>query len=52
MIGWGRGSREQCGNMESLQRDCLTRVKAVDAFGLPTKQQNMFLYGLSTYHRP
>ena len=36
MIGWG--SLDQCGNMESLQRDGLARVKAVDALWLPVRQ--------------
>ena len=55
MICWGGGGLDQRGNMESLQRDGLARVKAVDTFRLPVrqkKQQYMFLYGLSTYHRP
>ena len=39
MIGWGGGSRlDQRGNMESLQRDGLARVKAVDAFRLLVRQ--------------
>ena len=41
MIGWGGGgSLDQRGNMESLQRDGLARVKAVDAFRLPVRQNN------------
>ena len=52
MIGWG-DSLDQRGNMESLQRDGPARVKTVDAFRLPVRQNNntCFLYGLSTYHR-
>ena len=40
MIGWGGGSLDQRGNMESLQRDGPARVKAVDAFRLPVRQNN------------
>ena len=40
MIGRGGGSLDQRGNMESLQRDGLARVKAVDAFRLPVRQNN------------
>ena len=39
MIGRG-DSLDQRGNMESLQRDGLARVKAVDAFRLPVRQNN------------
>ena len=41
MIGWG-DSLDQRGNMESLQRDGLARVKAVDAFRLPVRQNNNY----------
>ena len=42
MIGWGGGGGilDQRGNMESLQRDELARVKAVDAFQLLVRQNN------------
>ena len=40
MIGLGGGSLDQLGNMESLQQDGLARVKAVDAFRLPVRQNN------------
>ena len=33
-------SLDQRGNMESLQRDGPARVKAVDAFRLPVRQNN------------
>ena len=39
MIGWV-SSLDQRGNIESLQRDGLARVKAVDAFRLPVRQNN------------
>ena len=37
MVG---GSRDQRGNIESVQRDGPARVKAVDAFRLPVRQNN------------
>ena len=40
MIDWGIGSLDQRWNMESLQRDGLARVKAIDAFRLPVRQNN------------
>ena len=40
MIGLKGGSLDQRGNMESLQRDGLARVKAVDAVRLPVRQNN------------
>ena len=36
----GGGSLDQRGNMESLQRDKQARVKAVNAFRLPVRQNN------------
>ena len=39
MVGGG-GSLDQRGNIESLQRDWPARVKAVDAFRLPVRQNN------------
>ena len=36
----GGGSLDQRGNMDSLQRDGLARVKAVDAFRLQVRQNN------------
>ena len=49
MIGWGGGfSLDQRRNMESLQRDGLARVKAVDAFRLPVRQnKNTCFYTVS-----
>ena len=40
MIGLGWGSLDQPGNKESLQRDGLARVKAVDVFRLPVRKNN------------
>ena len=36
----GEGQSRPTWNMESLQRDGLARVKAVDAFRLPVSQNN------------
>ena len=40
MVGWGGGSLDQRGNMESLQQDWLARVNAVDASRLPVRLNN------------
>ena len=51
MIGLrGGGSLDQCGNMESLQRDGLARVKAVAAFRPPVRQNKNECF--STVSRP